>query len=159
MILWSPDFRYIWSPNNFDVNRRGGELNLHLAPQGSHVAIAGGVALASVTYDNPVITGQVIYRPLWSATASADASVLGFEGGLAYRYAGSRRTAMGTDLNSLPPVHLLDFRVSRTIPVGGMSLKARFAIDNVIGTRTGMLVDFPLPGRMLRFDISLRYGS
>ena len=28
-----------------------------------------------------------------------------------------------------------------------------------IGTRTGMLVDFPLPGRMLRFDISLRYGS
>jgi len=117
------------------------------------------VALASVTYHNPVITGQVIYRPLWSATASADASVLGFEGGLAYRYAGSRRTAMGTDLNSLPPVHLLDFRVSRTIPVGGMSLKARFAIDNVIGTRTGMLVDFPLPGRMLRFDISLRYGS
>ena len=41
MILWSPDFRYIWSPNNFDVNRRGGELNVHLAPQGSHVALAG----------------------------------------------------------------------------------------------------------------------
>jgi outer membrane cobalamin receptor len=159
MILWSPDFRYIWSPNNFDVNRRGGELNLHLAPQGSHLAIAGGVALASVTYDNPVLTGQVIYRPLWSATASADATVLGFEGGLAWRYAGSRRTAMGTDLNSLAPVHLLDFRVSRTIPIGGMAVRARFAIDNVIGTRTGMLIDFPLPGRMLRFDISLRYGS
>jgi outer membrane cobalamin receptor len=159
MILWSPDFRYIWSPNNFDVNRRGGELNLHLAPQGSHVAIAGGVALASVTYDNPVITGQVVYRPLWSAFTSVDASVLGFEGGLAYRYAGTRRTAMGTDLNSLPPVHLLDFRVSRSIPIGGMVVRARFAIDNVIGTRTGMLVDFPLPGRLLRFDLSLRYGS
>jgi iron complex outermembrane receptor protein len=159
MILWSPDFRYIWSPNNFDVTRRGGEFNLHLAPRGSHLAIAGGVALASVTYDGPVLSGQVIYRPLWSATASADASVLGFEGGLAYRYAGSRRTVIGTDLNSLPPVHLLDFRVSRLIPVGGMSIKARFAIDNVIGTRTGMLIDFPLPGRLLRFDISLRYGS
>ena len=159
MIIWSPDFRYICSPNSFDVNRWGGELNLHLAPQGSHLAIAGSVALASVTYDNPVITGQVIYRPLWSGTASADATVLGFEGGLAYRYAGWRRTSMGTDLNSLPPVHLLDFRVSRTVPVGGMAVRARFAIDNVIGTRTGMLVDFPLPGRMLRFDISLRYGS
>jgi outer membrane receptor protein involved in Fe transport len=159
MILWSPDFRYIWSPNNFDVNRRGGELNVHLAPQGSHVALAGGVALASVTYDGPVLSGQVIYRPLWSATASADATFLGFDAGLAYRYAGSRRTAMGTDLNSLPPVHLLDFRVSRTIPVGGMAIRARFAIDNLIGTRTGMLVDFPLPGRLLRFDISLRYGS
>lgn len=159
MILWSPDFRYIWSPNNFDVARRGGELNLRLAPQGSHVAVAGGVALASVTYDGPVLSGQVIYRPLWSATASADASFFGFDGGLAYRYAGSRRTVMGTDLNSLPPIHLLDFRVSRTIPLGGMMLRARFAIDNVIGTRTGMLVDFPLPGRMLRFDISLRYGS
>ncbi len=159
MILWSPDFRYIWSPNNFDVNRRGGELNVHLAPRGSHVVLAGGAALASVTYNSPVLSGQVIYRPLWSATASADASFLGFDGGLAWRYAGSRRTAMGTDLNSLPPVHLLDLRVSRTIPVGGMALKARFAIDNVIGTRTGMLVDFPLPGRLLRFDISLRFGS
>jgi iron complex outermembrane receptor protein len=159
MILWSPDFRFIWSPNNFDVTRRGGELNVHLSPQGSHLAIAGGLALASVTYDGPVLSGQVIYRPLWSASASADASVLGFEGGLAYRYAGSRRTAMGTDLNSLPPVHLLDFRISRLIPVGGMSIKARFAIDNVIGTRTGMLADFPLPGRLLRFDISFRYGS
>jgi hypothetical protein len=159
MILWSPDFRYIWSPNNFDVSRRGGELNLRLAPLGSHVALAGGVALASVTYAGPVLSGQVIYRPLWSASASADASVLGFEGGLAWRYAGSRRTAMGTDLNSLPPVNLLDFRVSRVIPIGGMAVRARFAIDNLIGTRTGMLVDFPLPGRLLRFDISLRYGS
>ena len=159
MILWSPDFRYIWSPNNFDVSRRGGELNLHLAPSGSHVTLAGGVALASVTYDGPVLSGQVIYRPLWSATASADASFFGFDGGLAYRYAGSRRTSMGTDLNSLPPVHLLDFRVSRTIPIGGMAVRARFAIDNLTGTRTGMLVDFPLPGRILRFDISLRYGS
>ncbi len=159
MILWSPDFRFIWSPNNFDVSRRGGELNVHMAPRGSHVALAGGVALASVTYDGPVLSGQVIYRPLWSATASADASVLGFDGGLAWRYAGSRRTAMGTDLNSLPPVHLLDFRVSRVIPVGGMAVRARFAIDNLIGTRTGMLIDFPLPGRVLRFDISLRYGS
>jgi iron complex outermembrane receptor protein len=159
MILWSPDFRYIWSPNNFDVSRHGGELNLHLAPRGSHMTLAAGVALASVTYDGPVLSGQVIYRPLWSATASADASFFGFDGGLAYRYAGSRRTAMGTDLNSLPPVHLLDFRVSRTIPIGGMAVRARFAIDNVIGTRTGMLVDFPLPGRLLRFDISLRYGS
>ncbi len=159
MILWSPDFRYIWSPNNFDVNRRGGELNVRLSPRRSHLALAGGVALASVTYDNAVLAGQVVYRPLWSATASADASVLGFEGGLAYRYVGSRRTAMGTDLNSLAPVHLLDFRVARTIPMGGMAVRARLAIDNVIGTRTGMLVDFPLPGRMLRFDISFRYGS
>ncbi len=159
MILWSPDFRYIWSPNNFNVSRRGGELNLHLAPSGSHVTLAGGVALASVTYDGPVLSGQVIYRPLWSATASADASFFGFDGGLAYRYAGSRRTSMGTNLNSLSPVHLLDFRVSRTIPIGGMAVRARFAIDNLTGTRTGMLVDFPLPGRMLRFDISFRYGS
>lgn len=159
MILWSPDFRYIWSPNNFDVSRKGGELNLHLAPLRNHLAIAGGVALAHVTYDGPVLSGQVIYRPVWSATASADASWFGFDAGLAWRYAGMRRTVIGTDLNSLPPVNLLDFRVSRVIPVGGMALRARFAIDNLTGTQTGMLVDFPLPGRMLRFDISIRYGN
>ena len=26
MIIWAPDFRFIWSPRNFDVVRRGGEL-------------------------------------------------------------------------------------------------------------------------------------
>ena len=28
MIIWAPDFRFIWSPRNFDVVRRGGELTV-----------------------------------------------------------------------------------------------------------------------------------
>ena len=28
MVVWAPDFRFIWSPRNFDVLRRGGELTL-----------------------------------------------------------------------------------------------------------------------------------
>ena len=146
MILWSPDSGTSGARTNFDVNRRGSELNSAPGAAGQSCRDRGGVALASVTYDNPVITGQVVYRPLWSATASADASVLGFEGGLAYRYAGSRRTVMGTDLNSLPPCSPAGLPRVAHLPLGRDGDGARFAIDNVIGTRTGMLVDFPCRG-------------
>ena len=32
MVVWAPDFRFIWSPRNFDVIRRGGEISLGLRP-------------------------------------------------------------------------------------------------------------------------------
>ncbi|MGH7498329.1 MAG: TonB-dependent receptor, partial [Gemmatimonadales bacterium] len=32
MVVWAPDFRFIWSPRNFDVLRRGGELSVALRP-------------------------------------------------------------------------------------------------------------------------------
>ena len=32
MIVWAPDFRFIWSPRNFDVRRGGGELTLLFRP-------------------------------------------------------------------------------------------------------------------------------
>src|SRR5262249_46048203 len=35
MVLWPPDFRFIWSPRNFDVLRRGGEVSVGLRPTAS----------------------------------------------------------------------------------------------------------------------------
>ncbi|MGH7657319.1 MAG: TonB-dependent receptor, partial [Gemmatimonadales bacterium] len=32
MIIWSPDFRFVWSPRNFDVKRKGTEATLRIEP-------------------------------------------------------------------------------------------------------------------------------
>ena len=61
MVIWSPDFRFIWSPGNFDVLRRGGEITLALNPTRALV-LRGTATLAVVTYDHPD-GAQVRYRP------------------------------------------------------------------------------------------------
>jgi hypothetical protein len=30
MIVWTPDFRFVWSPRNVDVRRRGAEVRARL---------------------------------------------------------------------------------------------------------------------------------
>ena len=158
MILWSPDFRFVWRPENFDVTRRGGELSLRVTPTGTSIRLSGAIALSDVRYSGPVLQGQVIYRPRWSGVANADARILGFEAGASYRYVGERRTSVGTDLNALDPLHLLDVRVTRTLTTGALGIEARAVLENLLGTRTGMLPDFPLPGRMLRLSLGFSHS-
>jgi outer membrane cobalamin receptor len=157
MILWSPDFRFVWSPDNFDVRRRGGELSVRVAPTGTAVRFSGAVALSDVRYAGPVLEGQVIYRPRWSGVASADARIAGFEAGASFRHVGSRRTSVGTELNALPQLNLLDLRISRTLGAGALVIETRAVLENVFGTQTGMLPDFPLPGRMLRLSLGFTH--
>lgn len=158
MILWSPDFRFVWRPENFDVTRRGGELNLRLSPRGVPVQLSGAVALSDVRYTGPVLQGQVIYRPRWSSVANADARIAGVDAGLSWRFIGERRTSVGTDLNALPSLQLLDVRVTRVFSTGPLGLEARAVVENVFGTRTGMLPDFPLPGRMFRLSLGITHS-
>ncbi|MEP7347987.1 MAG: TonB-dependent receptor plug domain-containing protein, partial [Gemmatimonadaceae bacterium] len=63
MILWHPDFRYIWSPSNFDVHRSGWELNARGALPSAHLDVQGNVNRSDVSYAGPVLNGQVVYRP------------------------------------------------------------------------------------------------
>ena len=61
MVVWAPDFRFIWSPRNFDVRRRGGEASIGLRPSAT-LHIDGTAAYSAVTYDIPD-GAQVEYRP------------------------------------------------------------------------------------------------
>lgn len=158
MILWSPDFRFVWRPGNFDVSRRGGELSLRLAPRQGGARFSTALALADVQYRGPVLQGQVIYRPRWSAVANADAPLLGFVAGASWRYMGERRTSVGTNLNALAPLHLVDLRLTRAISAGPMGVEVRAVVENLLNTTTGMLPDFPLPGRILRLSIGFSHS-
>lgn len=158
MILWWPDFRFVWRPDNFDVRRSGGELRARLAPVHRRFMLSAALALTDVTYAGPVLQGQVIYRPRWSAVANAQVRVLGTDAGVAWRYVGTRRTSPGTTLNALPPLHLLDLRASRFMPLGSLGFEARAVLENVLGTRTGMLPDFPFPGRMFRLSLAIHHS-
>src|SRR5262249_46955989 len=68
MIVWAPDFRFIWSPRNFDVVRRGGEITGEWGVARA-LRLSGSATYAAVTYDIPD-GAQVLYRPRITAEAA-----------------------------------------------------------------------------------------
>jgi vitamin B12 transporter len=141
MVVWAPDFRFIWSPRNFDVVRRGGELSVGARPTTS-LRVDGTAAYSAVTYDIPG-GAQVQYRPrvtyslatVWSPGAwTADAR---------WRRIGARYpNSAGT--NPRPAFSLLDMGLERRL---GDALGARVQVSDVTDTRTEFIAGYPTPGR------------
>jgi outer membrane cobalamin receptor len=147
MILWMPDFRFVWSPSNFDVARSGWELGGHASLQAARLDAQASIARANVTYRGPVLSGQVVYRPRTTSTFTAGYSPGPFRLEATTRYAGSRRTAAGSDLNSLDPYWRTDVEASYTRRVRGWRIVAGLGVDNALDQPATMLVDYPFPGQ------------
>jgi vitamin B12 transporter len=156
MILWSPNFRFVWSPNNYDVRRRGAELSAAIDLPTANLSLTGSVSDAAVEYRGPVLSGQVAYRPRHTATSSIAASTLGFRGTLRYRYIGRRRAVAGSDLNTLAPFGVTDLQIARRIPVSHANVELAIALDDVFDRAGTMLLDYPSPGRTWRLTLSVR---
>lgn len=156
MILWTPDFRFVWRPDNFNVRRRGGEGSLRLAARGLPLTLTAGAAWTHVTYTGAVFEGQVIYRPRWNGSAQLRAQALGTAAELAWRHVDTRRTVIGTDLNRLPAFSTTDLRLHRRVRIGSSDIDVRLALENLFDRQAAMLFDFPLPGRTWRIGTAIR---
>ena len=156
MILWFPDFQFIWSPDNYDVTRRGAELGVTLGIPLADLSLSGSVSDAAVEYRGPVLSGQVAYRPRHTANASLSGTALGLRASARYRYIGLRRTIPGSDLNTLPPFSVVDLQVTRPLPVAGADLEVGIGVDDLFDKAGTMLIDYPSPGRTWRLAITAR---
>ncbi len=155
MILWSPDFRFIWSPANVDVRRSGWQLGARVAvPSVSGATVSGSVDHTDVTYAGTPEGGQVIYRPRVTARVAESLARPFARLDVETRYVGSRRTVAGSDLNSLDPYWLTDLHVSVPVARASWRLEAVAGVENVFDRPASMLVDFPFGGR--RWTVGLR---
>ncbi len=156
MVLWFPDFRFIWSPDNYDVRRRGAEVGATVTVPWADLSLTGGLSAAAVEYRGPVLSGQVAYRPRYTGNAALSASAFGLRPTLRYRYVGRRRTIPGSELNTLPPFSVVDLQVSRPVPLAGAAVEVALGLDDVFDRAGTMLLDYPAPGRTWRFAVTVR---
>jgi len=155
MILWSPDFRFIWSPLNVDVHRSGWQLAARFAvPAAWGFNIGANVDHSAVTYTGAGQTGQVIYRPRLTAKISEAIARRYARVELETRYVGNRRTVAGTDLNDLAPYWLTDVRLVVPVVRAAWRLDAALGVENLFDRPASMLVDYPFGGR--RWTVGLR---
>ena len=143
MVIWAPDFRFIWSPRNFDVLRRGGEASLAFRPLPG-VRLDATATYAAVTYDHSG-GAQVQYRPRVTYAAGGAWSRGPWGADLRWQRIGARfPNSAGT--NPRPAISLLDVGLERRL---AEALALRAEIRDLTDTRAEFIAGYPTPGRML----------
>lgn len=149
MVLWAPDFRFVWSPTNFDVRRRGGELTLNAHPE-PDLGLDASASYSAVTYDIPD-GAQVEYRPRITYAASVLWSPGAWSADVRWHHVG-RRFPNSAGTNPRPAFSLLDLGLERQIAAG---LSARGEIRDLTDTRAEFIAGFPTPGRSYFLTLNL----
>jgi vitamin B12 transporter len=154
MIIWAPDFRFVWSPRNTDVNRRGLDVTVNLSVPGKsgRLEISLAYGLADVTYRRKD-PSQVAYRPRHSGAL-----------GLAFRTAvwtlssnvviTGARFPVAAPTNELSAFPVTDLRVARTLSWRARRLELAVHVRRLLNRTDNLIFGFPHPGRTI--DVSLR---
>ncbi len=149
MIIWAPDFRFIWSPRNFDVVRRGGELSVGWRAR-TNLRASGSATYSAVTYDIPG-GPQVLYRPRVTYDASVVWSPGPWTADLRWHRIGQRfPNSAGT--NPRPAFSLLDLGLERRL---GWGLGLRGEVRDLTDRRAEFLAAYPTPGRSVILTLTL----
>jgi vitamin B12 transporter len=156
MILWSPDHRFVWSPDNFDVRRSGWDAGLRALLPSLGAELRASASRAAVEYDTPTLSGQVMYRPRWTASGGVAATLLGVRAEMSARYVGERRTVENPRLNRLPPHTLFDARLTRRWSTGVWGGEMSLSAENLLDRDAAMLLDYPYPRRSWGLSARLR---
>jgi outer membrane cobalamin receptor len=156
MILWAPDYRFVWSPYNQDAKRVGAEAAIELLSPGRVARIVASWTYVRATYDRGADGDdvQIAYRPRQSAVIDA-ALMLGTMRLVAItRYTGLRTTAPST-LNTLPAFWTLDLGIAHEREIAGWSVGFDARVDRVFDEDDSLIFGFPEPGRSLRFGVRI----
>ena len=158
MVVWAPDYRFVWSPRNVDVRRRGleawGEARLDRAVPGSLLVEASWSRARAVAAGAADPDLQLPYRPRHAATLAASWS--GSAGGLSLegRYTGLRHTAP-TRVNTLPGFWAWDATARRTWCIAAWRVETRLRVERLLDSRDALVFGFPHPGRTLAVEVAV----
>jgi outer membrane cobalamin receptor len=149
MILWFPDFQFIWSPDNFFVTRRGADasITVDLRSGPARHSVTGRLGHSEVEYADGGLQGQVAYRPRSTASAAIRTDLP--RGTLTARIEriGERRSVPGSALNSLPAYALVNAGVAMPFTLGSIDARVEMSLSNLLDRSAALLADYPLPGR------------
>ncbi len=153
MIIWSPDFRFVWSPGNYDVNRSGLEFGGTLGLPVLTATIDATASFTSVTYDRP--NGpQVIYRPRNNQNLQLNLSPGPVDLRIAWRRLGERFPNHG-GINELPPVSIWDVSLRSSRVLKSVPIDIEFLLRDVLDERAEFIAGYPSRGRSLILRIKI----
>ncbi|MEE9208381.1 MAG: TonB-dependent receptor [Gemmatimonadota bacterium] len=156
MIVWLPDFRFVWSPRNIDVQRSGGAVWGEMRLPAWGLRLAGQISRDRVTYDRPDSdTVQVVYRPRHSASLSADWAGSWLSIHLAARYLGLRYP-VAAPLNGLPGFWSFELGASGEWQWSGWQIRPSLRLERLFDSKDTLIFAYPDPGRTASLEVRMR---
>jgi iron complex outermembrane receptor protein len=157
MILWAPDFRFLWSPYNADVKRFGIETALALASRSGRFRLDAAWSAMRATYDRDADDDavQIAYRPRHTASVATRFTLFATQFSSEMRYLGQRNTAP-THVNRLDGFWTLDAALSRAWHFQHWNLGLELRVDRIRNEKDALIFAFPVPGRTV--TLGLRFG-
>lgn len=159
MIVWQPDFRFVWSPRNIDVRRDGLEAWLGAdvtLREGGVLKVKAEYSLVRITYDRgdpePV---QILYRPRHTAAVRADLDMGAWSGGGSAHYLGAR-FPVPSPVNELPGFWSIDLSVRRSWRWAGGRVRTALRVDRLLDQTDALIFGFPQPGRTLGLSVEVQ---
>lgn len=154
MIVWAPDFRFVWRPRNTDVRRWGGEAWMEAALP-ADISSRASYALAVVTYDTPGSTGaQLAYRPRHTGRLAAEWNSGPWQASVTAAYTGARYPGAAR-VNRLPPYWRTHLSAGREWRSSAWRAGLSVRVDRLLDERGTLIFGYPEPGRMLRLRLDL----
>lgn len=154
LIVWAPDYRFVWSPQNENVARRGVELSARA--HRAHWRASATFTHARITYDRIAGDVQVAYRPRDTGTFSLEHRANGFDLRLESSYIGQRTTAP-TALNTLPGFWTTAAAIAVRAQPHNIATMISLRADRLLNEKGTLIFGFPDPGR--QFVVELRLGG
>lgn len=163
LIFWHRTVNGIWEPRNEDrARKRGWDLTAEQA------VIPGNLKLQA-TYSfvdavnlsgQPNLRGkQIVFTPEHTLNLSLWAGAGSFQTLLAYRRVSERQITPANTGAALPPYTLWDASAGYQLANRDWSAKIGLAVKNITGTHYELVRGFPMPGRELQLQLTLRYGA
>ena len=159
LIVWQPDFRFVWSPSNTDVRRSGGEAWLELRGRSHPWTVRGSYTHNRLLYDRPGPDSvQLAYRPRHSG--SLGGGWTGTEWGVAIdgRFVGTR-FPVPAPVNALSAFWSWDATLRRSVRVSRWTIDGTARLHRIFDERATLIFGFPHPGRTLSLELSVRPGA
>ncbi len=157
MILWQPDFRFVWSPRNHDVSRRGLDVRTRVRLPHLGVEMWADGSIHRTTYDRQDSDDvQVAYRPRYLVSLGGSLSHAAWSLLVQTRYTGARFPVPNA-VNELPGYWGTDVAARRSWQVGATRLGIQAEIERLFDQNDALIFAFPHPGRTIR--LTLRIGA
>ncbi len=153
LIVWAPDFRFIWSPRNTDVHRRGAELRTEVELPILGIRAGAHWAHTRIEYDRDGERGsQIAYRPRDSGGVFLSWGRAPIRVEFRGRHTGLRYP-VPAPINELNAFWSFDALLGGRWEWGGWEWSPLLRVDRLFDDRTPFIYSFPEPGRTLRLEL------
>lgn len=158
MIVWAPDFRFVWSPRNTDVERSGVEVQGELEVPSMGLALSGHLSSVRATYGPGAGQpgAQIIYRPRNSGGLSLAWRHQGWQFGVSSQYLGERHPVPAA-ANVLDGFWTVDLTAGGPVRLGDWIAEPRLRIRRLNGQTAPFIHAIPEPGRTMSFQLTFRH--